>query len=177
MRRRVTRKGRIPPNWRNFLRENNNKVELFNFLADIISRVVTPNVIIVTKEQDVVSNYTVDLAGLAPCGHEEADTRICVHVRHATEAGSKVIMVIASDTDVVIIPVSMMHVIEELGLQELLVAFGHEQNMRWIHVHDLYYRFAEKSKGMLFFNAFTGCDVVSSFRGKGKKSAWQTWDF
>ena len=32
------------------------------------------------------------------------------------------------------------------------------------------------SKGMLFFHAFTVCDVVSAFRGKGKKSAWQTWD-
>ena len=26
------------------------------------------------------------------------------------------------------------------------------------------------------FHAFTGCDVVSAFRGKGKKSAWQTWN-
>ena len=25
------------------------------------------------------------------------------------------------------------------------------------------------------FHAFTGCDTVSSFLGKGKKSAWQTW--
>ena len=29
---------------------------------------------------------------------------------------------------------------------------------------------------MLFFHAFTGCDVVSGFRVKGKKSAWQTWN-
>ena len=29
---------------------------------------------------------------------------------------------------------------------------------------------------MLFFHAFTGCDVVSAFRNKGKKTAWQTWD-
>jgi hypothetical protein len=28
---------------------------------------------------------------------------------------------------------------------------------------------------MLFFHAFTGCDVVSAFRGKAKKSEWQTW--
>ena len=90
----MTQEGRIPTNWQNFLGENNNKVELFNLLADIISCVVIPNVIIVTKEQDVVSNHTVDLAGLAPCGHEEAGTRICGHVRHATEADSKVIMVI-----------------------------------------------------------------------------------
>ena len=25
------------------------------------------------------------------------------------------------------------------------------------------------------FHAFTGCDTVSAFHGKGKKSAWYTW--
>ena len=34
----------------------------------------------------------------------------------------------------------------------------------------------ERSSGILFFHAFTGCDIVSAFRGKGKRSAWQTWD-
>ena len=29
---------------------------------------------------------------------------------------------------------------------------------------------------MLFFHAFTGCDTVSAFCNKGKKTAWQTWD-
>ena len=70
--------------------------------------------IIVTKEQDVVSSHTVDLAGLAPYSHEEADTRIFFHTRHTTEAGTKVIMVITSDTDGVIILVSMMHLIDEV---------------------------------------------------------------
>jgi hypothetical protein len=34
----------------------------------------------------------------------------------------------------------------------------------------------EKSICLLFFHAFTGCDVVSAFHGKGEKSAWQTWN-
>ena len=34
----------------------------------------------------------------------------------------------------------------------------------------------EKSIYLLFFHAFTGCDVVSAFHGKGEKSAWQTWN-
>ena len=34
----------------------------------------------------------------------------------------------------------------------------------------------EKAGGILFFHAFTGCDVVSGFRGKGKKSTWLTWN-
>ena len=29
---------------------------------------------------------------------------------------------------------------------------------------------------MLFFHAFTGCDVASAFRNKEKKTAWHTWD-
>lgn len=48
--------------------------------------------------------------------------------------------------------------------------------MRWIPVHDLCQCIGrERSRGILFFHAFTGCDVVSAFRGKGKKTAWQTW--
>ena len=29
-----------------------------------------------------------------------------------------------------------------------------------------------RASGLPFFHAFTGCDVVSAFRGKDKKSAW-----
>lgn len=48
--------------------------------------------------------------------------------------------------------------------------------MRWIPVHDLCQCIGrERRRGILFFHAFTGCDVVSAFRGKGKKTAWQTW--
>jgi len=33
----------------------------------------------------------------------------------------------------------------------------------------------DKTSGVLFFfHAFNGCDVVSAFRGKGKKTEWQT---
>ncbi|KAJ8353458.1 hypothetical protein SKAU_G00210250 [Synaphobranchus kaupii] len=57
-RRRVTDNGKVPRNWRSFLRENDNKTELFNFLADKIVRMHTPNTVIVTKEEDTVSNQS-----------------------------------------------------------------------------------------------------------------------
>ena len=53
---------------------------------------------------------------------------------------------------------------------------GQGQYLRWVPVDDLCCTLVEKIKGMFFFHAFTGCDVVSAFHGKGKKSAWQTWD-
>ena len=33
-----------------------------------------------------------------------------------------------------------------------------------------------KSKGLPFLLTFTGCDVVSAFRGKCKRAASETWD-
>ena len=85
-------------------------------------------------------------------------------------------MVKASDTDIVVIAVSVLQALQELGLQQLLVAFGQGQYLRWVPVYDLWCTLAEKSKGMFFFHAFTGCNFVSAFRGKGKKSAWQICD-
>ena len=33
----------------------------------------------------------------------------------------------------------------------------------------------EKSKALSMFHSITGCDTVSSFSGKDKKTAWKTW--
>ena len=65
----------------------------------------------------------------------------------------------------------------ELGIEKPWISFGQGDNHRWIPVHDVYQKWAwKKSKGILFFHAFTGCDVVSTFRGKGKIADWQTWN-
>ena len=141
-------------------------------MVDKIAPVATPNVVIVSKEEDAVSNPTINMAGVAPCTQEEADTRIFVHACHAIEPGNKVIMVKASDPNVVVIAISVLQAIQELGRRQLWVAFGQGQYLRWVPVHDLCCTLGEKSKGMLFFHTFTGCDVVSEFRSKGKKSAW-----
>ena len=60
------------------------------------------------------------------------------------------------------------------GLEKMWVAFGKGEHRRWIPIHELVG--PEKTSGLLFFHAFTGCDVVSSFNDKGKKTAWKTWN-
>ena len=135
------------------------------------------NMVIVAKEENVLSNHTISLEGVSPCSHEEADTRIFVHARHAAQEGSKSLLVKASDTDILVIAISDMPTLQAIGLQQLCIAFGQGRNMRWIPAHELYRSIGpEKSRGITLFHAFTGCDLVSAFRGKGKKSAWQTWD-
>ena len=73
------------------------------------------------------------------------------------------------DTDVVVIAISVLQALQELGLQQLWVAFGQREKLRWIPIHELSCTLTEKNNGMLFFHAFTGCDVVSAFRGKGNE--------
>lgn len=86
-------------------------------------------------------------------------------------------MISANDMDVLMIAVSTFSQLQELGLQEMWLAFGQGRNLKWIPVHELILTLApEKICGMLLLHSFMGCDIMSSFRGNGKKSAWQTWD-
>ena len=91
--------------------------------------------------------------------------------------GSKALMIKANDTDVVVIAISVMKSLNELGLEKMWIAFGQGGNVRWIPVHEVVNTIGpEKASGLPFFRAFTGCDTVSVFRSKGRKSAWQTWN-
>ena len=175
--RKVTKKNTVLSNWRNFLRHSDNKMELFQFLAEMIAQMLTTNLVIVTNGSDVLSTHEIGLNGLDNCYHDEADSRIFVHANFATEHGSKAIIITANDTDVVVIALSVFLTLQRLGLEQLWVTFGQGYSLRWISVHDMcHYMGKEKIKGILFFHAFTGCDTVSAFRNKGKNTAWQTWD-
>ena len=57
--------------------------------------------------------------------------------------------------------------LQDLGLENLFIAFGQGASTRWIPVHEVVSSIGlEKVGGILFFHAFTGCDVVSGFHGK-----------
>ena len=46
---------------------------------------------------------------MQPCGHEEADTRILIHLQDALEKGFATCLVRTVDTDVVVIIVGKFH--------------------------------------------------------------------
>ena len=83
----MTEKNTIPSNWQNFLRHNDNKSELFHFLADKIVQMSVPNLVMVTKGPQALSTHKVSLAELDECSHEEADKCIFVHARYAAGQG------------------------------------------------------------------------------------------
>ena len=97
-----------------------------------------PNLVIVTKGTKALSTHTVSLLELYNCSHEEADTRLFVHARYAAEQCSKSIMIKASDTNVLVTGLSVFPTLQSMGLQQLWLAFGQGQNLRWIGIHNLY---------------------------------------
>ena len=173
IRRRVKPDTKIPGNWAPFLREEDNKEELFSFLADELIRLQPEDgVIVTTKGEKVLCNKTRDLSMLSPCNHEEADTRLLLHAADCARLCPKV-LIRTVDTDVVVIATALFH---ELSLTELWVALGVGKHLRYLPIHAISKSLGtDRSKALLLFHAFTGCDQTSAFASKGKKTAWETW--
>ena len=56
------------------------------------------------------------------------------------------------------------------------MAFGTGKHFRYIPVHEIAKSLGpDKSQALPIFHAYTGCDTVSSFHTKSKKSARDTW--
>lgn len=159
-RRRVLPATAIPGDWSSFLRVDENKVELFHLLSQEIGSLEVENrEIYTTIEKNVLhcgSNRN-DLSSLEPCIHEEADTRIMVHVKDAAVCGHQKVMIRTIDTDVVVLAISIFHIVP---LIELWMAFGTGKNFRYVAVHDIARALGqEKSKALPLFHAVTGCDT------------------
>lgn len=86
----------------------------------------------------------------------QGHSRVSIHVRTV-------------DTNVVVLAVASA---QRLDPDELWIAFGVGKNFRFFAAHEI-------AKTLVIalpmFHAFTGCDTVSFFGGKGKKTAWDTW--
>ena len=93
VRKRVESRTREPSKWQSFLRKDENKSELFEFLAEEPVKLVSKKQIISTKGRSVICSLSRELDNLQPCEHEEADTRIFLHVQDAAKEGYRKMMV------------------------------------------------------------------------------------
>ena len=159
-----------------FLRIDQNKVELFDFLTLKLSEMVTEGKeIYLTYGMKVLSSpETCDISSISNCSQEEADTMIMLHVQDAVRKGCQSILIRIVDTDVVVLAIYIFHQLQ--GLEKLWVAFGTGNSFKYIPVQEIANSLGEdKSTALLFFHAFTGCNTDSSFSGIGKKKAWEAW--
>ena len=163
MRRKVSVKMKLPGYWMDFLRNPLNKKELLAFLTSKVEELKLPpaKATYVTSGQAVVS-----IGASTPmknCNHEEADTRVVVHIVHALEQGARTIQVCTVDTDFVAILAGTFHdLIATHPLADIWVAFGISENYRFFHLNAICASLGEpKLRPLPVLHAFSGCDTTS----------------
>ena len=80
---------------------------MFQYFAESATTIQLPGVEVTTTSGiDVLSSASVETEGLTPCNHEEADTRIFIHVKHVSGRGLKKVLIRTVDTDVVVLAIA-----------------------------------------------------------------------
>ena len=104
----MSRHAKLPGNWKNVLRNDDNKDELFHFLGqERVCENTGHPVIVLTLLDGVVSfRDGQNTDGFQTCSHEEADTRMLLHIQYTMNSGFKSVMIITVDTDVVALHVA-----------------------------------------------------------------------
>ena len=171
-RRRVTSSSRLPKNWKSFLHVSDNKTELFLFLAKELQGInIEGKEVHTTYGELTLSSPPTEMM---ECSHEEADTRLMLHAYHASQCGYRKILIRTVDTDVVVLAVSR---VQDLGVDEIWIAFGTGKHFRYLPVHSIAEHLGpQRSRALPVFHSITGCDTVSFFSGRGKTSAWDVWN-
>jgi len=133
----------------------------------------TTKQVISTHHSNVLCAQPRYVTDLAPCSHEEADTRIMIHLEDAVKQGNTKVTIRTVDTDVVVLAVTSA---QRLDIPELWVAFGTGKNFRLLTAHTIAKVLGpDRCVALPMSHAFTGCDTVSFFGGFGKKTAWDIW--
>ena len=152
-----------------------NKTELFRLLSLRVTSFPTEGKAIYANDRidALCSLADADIRNRAPCFHKEADTLLLLHVADVLLKRYKNVCVHTGDTNVVVFAIAMFNRIKP---DELWVAFGTGSYFRYIPAHKIAFAMDSRICATLpDFHAFTGCNTVSSYGGKGKKTTWNTW--
>ena len=171
----------VSRDWNKFLANSRNKVQLFRFLSTAVIEAASQftDVVVCSTYDDHVlvstsdSQSVADFDTIMPCNHQEADSRIFLHLSHAAQQGHSKAFIRTVDSDAVIIAVGHFG---SLGVMELWIGFGIGKAFQHIPVHEITQTLGpEKSLSCPLFHSFTGCETTSTFLGIGKKTACAAW--
>ena len=116
-----------------------------------------------------------DVVSLSPCIHEEADTKMMLHSADAVQQGHHRVLLRTMDTDVLVLAIVLANWLQEQQA-EIWVALGTDTKTCYIAAHDIARCLGpDMPRTLHVFHAFTGCDTVSCFVGRGKKTAFALW--
>ena len=161
--------------WRKFLLNPTNTKAFTEFVVkewrqDRSGTKLTGKVIFVTCESDCyestseASNTVEELNST----REEADTRLILHAAHAARSGHKAVVVASEDTDIFLLCLAFKCFI----LASMHVKCGAQTRTRYVSISSVVGAVGgELCKCLIGMHAFTGCDTVSAFTGRGKITA------
>ena len=147
--------------WQRFLNDSTDNDALFKFLSDELHRNTSEAryLLLTTKAESVLSNRHTDITNLALCQHEEADTRVMLHLNNAAQNGHRKAYIRTVDTDVVVLA---MDYFNQLCTTALWVGLGTGKHFREIPIHVICEQLGPcRCQSLLLFHAFTGCNVTS----------------
>lgn len=161
-------------NWRRMLACSESKTKLAHFLADswkceLKRKRIGDKILFVTCDEKCfkITYSQVEEIEELKSNHEEADTRIFLHAKHAAATFGTVVIV-ADDTDVLIIALYLSQFISN----NLLIRHGTKCRLRLLDIKKLSSALGKVvCSALLGLHSWTGCDSVSSFASQGKIKA------
>lgn len=162
--------------WRRFLANNSNKSSLIHFLnqewkTEKYRHRLNGKVLFITCEQhcSLVAENGWKSVDVLKCNHEEADTRLFLHANHASHSGGyNAIVIVSEDTDVLV-----LSLLSSLSISvPLFIRSGTKNRTVILDISKIAHVLGnDVCKALPGIHAFTGCDSVSAFAGKGKLGA------
>ena len=158
--------------WRSFLSEAQNKTMLIEFIAEEwkaneSKTMIGKKALFVTCGQKCwcIGKMGVSLVDDLRSSQQEADTQILLHAKHASGQGYTSVIVVSEDTDVFVLLIAFAKGIPASLYQKR----GTSTRVRYMDIRKLRAVLGDKlSHALIAFHAFTGCDSVSAFSGRGK---------
>ena len=172
----------FPKNFQeSFLRNPDNKNDLSDYLAPKMislhhesgSRYVHLNA---THKSSIISSNAMDVTMLMS-NSEEADQKIVRHALHCIDANCNLVVVKSIDHDVFILLIAYVAKRSESVAIKCDIYFKLiSSSPTWYNISNIVESHGKDvCEALPFFFAFTGCDNVSSFHGKGKCTLFDAW--
>ena len=168
-----------------FLSNSENKNQLNMFLAkEMIKLHKGPQTLVVTYKDSILSLPTSQSASLSSssigqCQSEEADQRVVRHAMQCFNDSSdyEEFLIRSGDTDVIILlAANLAPLIHNDTKKKVFFQMVSTSSQKIFDVVAMIRGLGvDVSRGLPWFHAFTGCDIVSSFIGKGKITIWDSW--
>ena len=155
-----------------FLKNGNNKEDLFAYLSEgVLTNMDVPETkqLHITYKDSVLSKGG-DPTELAPCDHEESDTRVMLHISHAVRGGSRSLFLSTGDSDVVVIATYVFSVlVQDVPDLQIWVLFGQGKDSSVYDIRKIYeFLGPAKCRAMLFLSP--SLDAIQHLNLQGKAS-------